>query len=270
MTQRTGLVPTKAELSVIASRPTTTAPIAASRQIIPSSVDLRPTTFCAPIRDQEQEGSCVAFATRGAVDFYLHKHHIKSLQEASPRDIYWLGRSVDGTTGKDGGETLEGTSFALKWYGVCDELLCPYDESLVSVAPSQDAFKQGKKHKFVMRRIVQNLLYDIQGQPTWILTPDPLTATKSTLTYGYPVIIGVTLWHDSIYAATYANGGRLEEPAPDDKLYGYHALLIVAYDDSEQLFTCQNSWGDKVGDHGYFKLTYAYFLSQTFDWLVIR
>ena len=53
------------------------------------------------------------------------------------------------------------------------------------------------------------------------------------------------------------SGGRL----------GLHALLCVGYNDNTECFTILNSWGDNLGDWGYFYMPYRYMIDhkETFN-----
>ncbi len=47
-------------------------------------------------------------------------------------------------------------------------------------------------------------------------------------------------------------------PQPQEAMLGGHAIAIVGYDDSKQMFTFQNSWGSSWGDKGFGYLPYSY------------
>lgn len=91
------------------------------------------------------------------------------------------------------------------------------------------------------------------GDP-YKLAPGDLLAIKSQLNYGYPVVIGVDadegLWsgpQDGVWKARVG------------KFIGYHAVLLIGYDDSKHAFHVLNSWGASWGDGGYFWLDYGLF-----------
>ena len=53
----------------------------------------------------------------------------------------------------------------------------------------------------------------------------------------------------------------LSLPTPKDKLIGFHAVLIVGYDDETETLDVLNSHGADWGDDGYFKMKCAYALN---------
>ena len=66
----------------------------------------------------------------------------------------------------------------------------------------------------------------------------------------------------SVYESMYDSHGNpvkvLPMPSGTDNQIGGHAVLLVGYDDSKQLFTVRNSWGPNVQDHGHFYMPYSY------------
>jgi Papain family cysteine protease len=45
--------------------------------------------------------------------------------------------------------------------------------------------------------------------------------------------------------------------AASRELLGYHAVCCVGYSEAEQAWICKNSWSDRWGDGGYFKIAYG-------------
>jgi len=42
-------------------------------------------------------------------------------------------------------------------------------------------------------------------------------------------------------------------------------VIVIGYDDKQQLLKIRNSWDTVVGDHGNFYMTYAFFNSMGLD-----
>jgi len=73
-------------------------------------------------------------------------------------------------------------------------------------------------------------------------------------------------WRNSIYLAStgayqgcYVDRGDRALPTQVMAPEGFHAVLIVGYNDCEQSFTVKNSWGTGWGESGYFRISYREF-----------
>ena len=57
--------------------------------------------------------------------------------------------------------------------------------------------------------------------------------------------------------------GNIPLPETDnEEALGGHCILMTGYDDNTKLFSFQNSWGESVGDKGYFTIPYEYVLDE--------
>jgi C1A family cysteine protease len=83
---------------------------------------------------------------------------------------------------------------------------------------------------------------------------------KGCLAEGYPFAFGMTVY-DSFEGDEVAKTGVVQMPSPDEQVVGGHAVLVVGYDDSQQIFIVRNSWGSEWGMGGYFTLPYAYIVN---------
>ena len=63
----------------------------------------------------------------------------------------------------------------------------------------------------------------------------------------------------------FSDCGIIPDPKKNDELKGGHALCIMGYDDSKNLFKFKNSWGSAWGDGGYGYLTYDYMKQYCVD-----
>jgi C1A family cysteine protease len=80
----------------------------------------------------------------------------------------------------------------------------------------------------------------------------------------YSIWIPLCVWF-----SVYSNWGDQETastivpmPTGDDSMIGGHAVLCVGYDNATQLFKFRNSWGNTVGENGYFYMPYSYMLNN--------
>ncbi len=106
-------------------------------------------------------------------------------------------------------------------YGFCAESLWPYDRNLYMRMPSQQVYDEASRRSIVPLKV-----------------PINITSVKTCLAHQIPVLIGIVLSTDEAYN----NRGwvQIPEKPPNE---GFHACLVVGYDDRIQHFIIRNSWG---------------------------
>jgi C1A family cysteine protease len=92
---------------------------------------------------------------------------------------------------------------------------------------------------------------------------------QGALVSGFPFVFGF-----SVYESWYSTESTIL-PLPggaQDSQVGGHAVLAVGYDNQTSLFKFRNSWGQSVGDNGYFYIPYAYITNPDYadDFWVIN
>jgi C1A family cysteine protease len=227
--------------------------LAAAPASLPAKVDLRPQM--PPIGDQGQLGSCTAWASTAAYRYELDKQKLADFEPSELAQYYWT-RALEGTTASDAGASIRDSVKALAKTGAAAEKLWPYDISKFNQAPP-NSVKQAASHHLALQ---------------YQSVPQNLTAVKSALAAGFPVLIGISVYA-SFESDPVARTGVVPMPTPREQLLGGHALLLVGYDDATQRFTTRNSWGTGFGDHGYVYLPYAYVTSPQLAsdfWIIKR
>lgn len=214
-----------------------TAPVSAS-SVLPSSVDLRPQ--CPPVYDQGELGSCTANAIGFAYEFDLKKEGKPDFMP-SRLFIYYGERAIEGTIASDAGAEIRDGMKVISSTGVAEETVWPYDITKFADTPPKPAYDSAAEHKAIQYLSVNQTEQDI----------------KTCLAAGYPVVFGFTVY-SAFESEEVASTGILPMPTPSDECLGGHAVSIVGYDDSRQLFTIRNSWGADWGANGYFYMPYAY------------
>ena len=106
-------------------------------------------------------------------------------------------------------------------YGFCAESLWKYDESLYMQPPSQKVYDEASRRSIIPIKV-----------------PINIDSIKTCLAHEIPVLVGIILSTDE---ADHNNGWIKVPRVPPDE--GYHACLIVGYDDRNQHFIIRNSWG---------------------------
>lgn len=232
---------------------------------LPTSVDLK--SFCSPIEDQEDIGSCTAHAAIGMLEYFERKSFGRHI-DASRLFLYKVTRNLMKTDG-DTGAYLRTVMGALTLFGAPPEEFYPYDTSKFDEEPS--AFLYSFAQSF------QALSYyrlDTAGVSNSVL----LTSIKTNLSKGLPLMFGFTVYNS--YSQTESNGGCFPFPNRNEFIAGGHAVMAVGYDDNKKItnslpggtqttgaLLIRNSWSTSWGQSGYGWLPYQYVTSGlTSDW----
>jgi len=215
-----------------------------SFQSLPPSVDL--TDKMPPVYDQGSLGSCSANASCAAYKYAY------PLVDPSRLYLYFKDRVRRGSVYCDSGASISDNMNVLLNNGVCSEPLWPYITSNFTITPPLSCDSDASQHKIT--------------SPVNI-SQDSFTI-KTYLSNSYPVVCGIACYQ-SIFNVTAQN--PVYNPPPNDVLVGGHAVCLIGYDDSTQLFKIRNSWSDKWGQNGNFYINYNYILDPTkcFDFWVI-
>ena len=220
---------------------------------LPKSVDL--SHKMPHILDQKKLGSCTAHSVAYNIH-YMANHHSKQngllpVFKSNPSRLFGYANSriLDGIALNDDSGTSLRTAFkAVEKYGACDETDWEYLPQNYNVKPPIKAYNNAKKHKhFQYKSVAQTEL-----------------ALKQVLANGYPISFGI-LVYDSLLSKKTMKSGIVPMPNINvESLQGGHAIILVSYNDDENMFIFQNSWGKNVGlpnKPGFFKIPYLYVLN---------
>ena len=218
---------------------------------IPAKTDLR--SFCSPVEDQGDLGSCTAQALVATMEFLeiKDKTHFANL---SRRFLYYNERVIEGTVPYDSGAYIRDGVKSMKNDGVCVETKYPYRIRSFATKPSSAAYSDALEHQILEYRR--------------ILT---IKEMKTCLADGYPFVFGFSVY-ESFESDIVATTGVVPMPGPRENLLGGHAVMAVGYDDSTERFLVRNSWGNHWGMKGYFTMPYAYLADRNLsdDFWTIR
>lgn len=219
-----------------------------------------------PVLDQGAYGTCVTFAATAALNAklklgdYIDQQCSLALNKYLGHD-YW-----------NGAYTAVEILAPLKEHGLIQKGKCfgsTYPNKSQKVSPSTYKSKSNKNYA---------------GQITYNYTEKAdLEVVKATLRAGYRVAIGTALADtaDPISVSgfdvkikgnpTTFDGGLWACEQPDnfsnycaDQNAG-HEVIIVGYDDKQELLKIRNSWGTTSGHNGDFYMTYAFFNAMVMD-----
>lgn len=203
---------------------------------LPASVDLR--KFCCPVMNQGEIGSCAPHAVSAALRFALREKGLAD-RAISKLQLYYDVRALEGTVGEDAGSEIRDVVKCAAKIGVAREALWPYDVTKFKRKPTKAVYADALKFEALSYARV-----DIS-----------VSALKTALAAGFPVIIGLTLYPDFESDAVAKTG---VVPMPDGKSgpVGGHAMLAVGYDAGRIIV--QNSWDTDWGDAGFAYFPEAY------------
>jgi C1A family cysteine protease len=200
---------------------------------MPSKIDF--TSTMTPVRNQGDEGTCVAFSSVAGMKEYQEQQDWKKYMELSPRYLYSLCKQMDGHPDEEGTE-IRCAMKVLKDDGVCGEKFWPY-------TPHQtDKPKAGYgKDALRFKELSYARLLD-------------LDEVKLCLASKGPCVIGISCFSGIMTTKT----GKVPMPKAGEQPLGGHAICVVGYDDATKLVKFKNSWSEQWGDSGYGYLPYAY------------
>lgn len=209
-----------------------------------------------PVFDQGGRGTCVANASTSLIDYL-------GVSQYSRQFLYHQCKMLDGSKDSEGTYIhipfiiLEDTEYLD--YGCVQEKTWPYDPN------EKDTTHHGPppEEAFDCQRVVSTgTIFPRQN----IIVDDIIDLVTS----GLPVVIGVPLYESFISYETYQTGW-VTMPLEGEVIYGYHAMLIVGYDENMKMFLVRNSWSaswasqNEKGYPGHALMPYEYIKEYCFS-----
>lgn len=215
---------------------------------LPETIDLR--EKFPPVYDQGTLGSCTAQAGIAAYS-YLSKRP----PNPSRLFLYYNERMLDGDISYDAGSSLYQCVNALKEFGVCPEIMWPYELDKFTIKPPQQCYDKGKLSVVTEAKQLNQTIHEM----------------KRCLASGSPFILGIMIY-PSFISEEVTKTGNVPMPSEDEKIIGGHAIVCLGYDESKKVFIMRNSWSTNWGDNGHFYLPYDYLSDENLatDCWVIR
>jgi hypothetical protein len=210
---------------------------------VPAAFDL--SAGFPPPFDQGQSNTCSANATSNALGYLLKKVDPASFDKEGPQSrlfIYWVARAkiANSPTNVDQGIQIRDAVKAVATYNSVPESLWGFApvEQRFMLEPERGVWEAAKTPDvFRYRSVAQDL-----------------AQIKEVIATGKPIVVGIEV-RQGMY-----------EAGPDGVVsmtggyVGWHAVVIVGYDDAARRFKFQNSWGDWYGQKGFFYLDYGWVL----------
>jgi hypothetical protein len=174
------------------------------------------------IKDQGSCGSCVQFAMCGTTES-LENIEAKNYKLDPDLSEQWL---LNHGAGSCSGASFEKALAVMQGTGTTTEACCPYLGSTTCQNPPI--------HNITGYQVVKTATQ----AKNWI-------ATKGPLMTGMEVYTDFFNYDGGIYSYEYGDSA------------GYHAIVVVGYDDSEGYWICKNSWSEAWGESGWFRIKYG-------------
>jgi len=205
--------------------------------VVPIPVSFDFTKSMSPVRNQGQQGTCVAFASVTGVKEFQDKKEYHKLIRLSPRFLYSLCKKFDGLPQQEGTYPRVAMKVLLN-YGVCHESYWPYLSH--KNIPLKGAEQDAQRFKIKAYARLKSLL-----------------EMKRSLLINGPFLAGVKVYK-SWFSKNVERSGFIPLPKSNEELMGGHAICIAGYDDKLKVFKFKNSWGTEWADQGYGYLPYEY------------
>ena len=215
---------------------------------LPSRFDLRDWGWVTPIKNQGNMQSCWAFATAGTLESAILRYLgiSISLSENNIQDIgiQYSRYGISGMT--EGGLIGAGGDYALGWFGLFESDYDVYDQ-LGKISPL--IAPAGAIH-----------IQDMVIIPARKNSTDNDLLKQALIKYG---AVGISYHGTNILP--YVKGASQYIP---DEIPPNHGVTLIGWDDNyskdnfyitppgDGAWIIKNSWGDTVGDQGYFYISY--------------
>ena len=230
---------------------------------VPRELDL--SMYLLGIEDQSVQGSCVAHAGTSMLEADEKATTGNSIQR-SRRHLYWNARSFSAVTeGVDGGTTLRDALKAMYHKGVCTEATCPYDNSLVNVAPLPSADAEGANYKVTEYRRLKGL----SSQDVFVT----IRRIQEAIATGHLIMYASQIEQDYFYLGN--NGPHYSYQGlskPGAVNVGGHAQTLCGYKwkGSEDWGKLANSWNTTWGENGFSRIRLTTLANDATDIWAVR
>jgi len=219
----------------------------------------------SPIRNQQNRGTCVSFATMAAVEAAFCRGKV----DLSEQFQYWSIKQDDGMPDSDGSWVNVSFEKSLMARGACKETTWPYNPN-----PTNDP-GQGPPPDGAIEEAAKNKPSHVKEIEVTIESLKAVLCNKKVVAFGVPVF-------DSWFRnPEVKRTGKINMPIPGEASIGGHAMALVGYKDDGNapgggVFILRNSWGTEWAGEcsygpGYGTIPYAYILKYGRDmWTVTK
>ena len=228
-------------------------PAGTSSNFIPDFYDL--SSFMPPVKSQGALGSCVSWASGYYLKGYQEKiengyGYTDNSKLMSPSYIFNQVR-VDPNDCSNGSYIIDNLNI-LKNQGVSSWSSMPYNTQDCNTQPNSGQIQQASVNKISSFFF----LYSSSNNNYYLPPSELIYYSKAFISRDIPLIVSFPV--DTNFSNAYSSSNNyIYDNYSSSNFLGYHAVLIVGYDDSKNAFKGVNSWGDDWGNDGYFWISYS-------------
>lgn len=208
---------------------------------LPPVADMSGHPCMPPVYNQGACSSCTANAIGGALQYEWRQHQKGPDFVPSRLFIYYNERWLDGDVPYDNGATLRNGMKAINKWGFAKETLWPYVIKNFAKKPPVVAYSDGERRKVYQYSRVNQTRNDLCG----------------ALAANQPIVFGFAVY-SSFDSRTVSKTGVVPMPKASERRLGGHAVLLVGYDMTRNLYMFRNSYGTTWGQKGYGYLPFEY------------
>jgi len=213
-------------------------------EVLRETVDLR--EWDSIVESQESLNSCASNALTNAYELNVKLLYPEYFTHLSRLFIYYNTRFETESILEDNGMFLRDGLKSLSKFGVCSEVLWPYDITTLNARPTEECYEDAKKRKILSYQKLISIYYIMQ-----------------ILNQNKPVVFGMQIYesfmnlNERIPTVTF--------PSRKERSLGGHAMCMVGYDLNRNLFLVKNSFGTNWGDNGYCWIPFNYIRQEGYD-----
>lgn len=232
---------------------------------LPPSVDLRGTyAACLEVRDQSECGWCAGHAAATTLDALICAEGCPPDRVSLPH-LWSVGRG--GPIGDCGPgmmlSTALGAATETPLVSETDWAFTGGARGMIDTRPSDSALDAEGRYRALDAVVI------LDAPPGTAPSASQLQQIRRALASGRPVAVTSGLcWHDGwsgghgVIDAPHGPCGHPGYMGAAGSYDGYHAYVLVGYDDATGEYIAQNSWGTRWGQGGYVRLTRAFVETQ--------
>ncbi len=219
----------------------------------PSNMDYRNYlgyNWMTPVRDQGSCGSCWAFSTLGSLEAMIKLYNSDPYMNLDLSEQDLVSCTATGSCAY-GGFQLFAANY-IKASGVVDEACFPY------IAQEGDC--KNKCSNPTLKEYIKDA-----GMVGFFSIATEEDIKAALIKYG-PIPSSM-----KVYSDFYAYKGGVYQKTANATEEGWHAIVIIGWDDAKNAWICKNSWGDDFGDKGYFMIKKGdSFIGWGTEWMIYK